>query len=256
MNRLPPRLLPCAAVLLALAVVPAGAAEISLIAPGGIRAAFEDLIPQFEKQSGITVKATYGSGLGTRERVLKGEAFDVPVVQLPLEPVRASGHVDTASETPLATVSVGLAVRPGQAKPDISTAAAVKALLLGARSIAFPNASGGAAAGVSFEATLRTLGIADAMKQKIKPAQGGVGAMRLLAQGEVEYGLTFVSEIISEPGVEAVGPLPRDISPPTALVAYVSAASKEPAAAKALVAFLSSPTAAAVYKAHGMAPGS
>lgn len=230
------------------------AAEITLIAPGGIRAALEDLIPQFEKQSGNTVKATYGSGAGTKAQVIKGDPFDVPVVQLPLEPVRASGHVDASTETPLATVSVGVAVRAGQPKPDISTADAVKKLLLGAPSIAFPNAADGAAAGVSFEATLLKLGIAEEMRPKIKPVRGGAGAMRLLAKGDVDFGLTFVSEIISEPGVEAVGPLPKDISPPTALVAYVSSHTKEAAAAKALVAFLSSPAAAAVYKARGMEP--
>src|SRR5215467_13046881 len=86
----------------------AAAAEITLIAPGGIRAALEELIPGFEKATGHKVKATFGSGGGTKERVIQGEAFDVPVVQLPLEPVIASGHVVTASETPLATVSVGV----------------------------------------------------------------------------------------------------------------------------------------------------
>jgi molybdate transport system substrate-binding protein len=102
---------------------------------------------------------------------------------------------------------------------------------------------------------MQKLGIADAMKPKIKPAQGGRGAMLLLAKGEIDIGLTFISEIITEPGVEVVGPLPRDISTPTELIAYVSSHSKEPEAAKSLVSFLSSPAAAAVYKARGMSPG-
>jgi len=172
-----------------------------------------------------------------------------------LEPVLASGNVVAASETPLAHVAVGVAVRTGQPHPDISTADAVKKLLLNAKFIAYPNAAGGAAAGASFDETLKKLGIADAMKPKIKPAQGGRGAMELLAKGEVDIGLTFVSEIITEPGVEAVGALPRDISEPTVLVGYIGAHSKDPAAAKALLAFLSGPEAAAVYKARGMVPG-
>ena len=110
----------------------------------------------------------------------------------------------------------------------------------------------GAAAGVSFDETLAKLGIADQMKPKIKLAQGGAGAMKMLADGEVDYGLTFVSEIITEPGVEVVGPLPREISTPTSLVAFLSADSKQPDAAKALLAFLSSPEAAAVYAAMDM----
>jgi molybdate transport system substrate-binding protein len=233
----------------------AGAVEITLIAPGGIRAAVQQMLPDFERKTGNTVKATFGSGGGTKARVVKGDPFDVPVVQVPYEDVIASGHVVAASETPLANVSVGLAVRSGAPKPDISTADAVKKLLLGAKSISYPNAANGAAAGVSFDETLKKLGVAEDMKPKIKIAQGGSGAMEMLAKGEVEYGLTFVSEIITEPGVEAVGPLPRDISTPTFLSAFLSADSKNAEAAKALIGFLSSPEAAAVYKARGMLPG-
>ena len=231
------------------------AAEVTLIAPGGIRAAVDQMIPAFERATGHKVKATFGSGGGTKERVVKGEPFDVPVVQLPLEPVIASGHVVAASETPLAIVAVGVAVRTGAPKPDIATADAVKRLLLGSKAIAYPNAATGAAAGVSFNETLEKLGITDAMKPKIKIAQGGRGAMELVAKGEVDIGLTFISEIITEPGVEVVGPLPRDISTPTALVGFISAHTKEPDAAKALLRYLSSPEAAVVYKQRGMQPG-
>jgi molybdate transport system substrate-binding protein len=152
-------------------------------------------------------------------------------------------------------VSVGLAVRSGAPKPDISTADAVKKLLLSAKLISYPNAANGAGAGLSFDETLSKLGIADAMKPKIKIAQGGAGAMALLAKGEIDYGFTYISEILPEPGVESVGPMPKDISTPTYLTAFLSADSKNPEAAKALIAYLSSPEAAAVYKARGMQPG-
>jgi molybdate transport system substrate-binding protein len=249
-------LLSAAALALALASsTGANAVELTLIAPGGIRAALQQLFPAFETKTGNTVRGTFGSGGGTKARVVKGDLFDVPVVQLPYDDVIRSGHVVVASETPLANVSVGLAVRSGAPKPDISSADAVKKLLLGAKFISYPNAANGAAAGVSFDETLAKLGIADQMKPKIKIAQGGAGAMKMLADGEVDYGLTFVSEIITEPGVEAVGPLPRDISTPTFLSAFLSADSKNPDAAKALIAYLSSPDAAVVYKQRGMLPG-
>ncbi|HEY1267350.1 MAG TPA: substrate-binding domain-containing protein, partial [Candidatus Binatia bacterium] len=90
--------------------LPAYGAEITLIAPGGIRAAFEEILPAFERATGHKVKATFGSGGGTKERIVKGEPFDVPVAQPPFDPVIASGHVERQSETPLATVSIGLAV--------------------------------------------------------------------------------------------------------------------------------------------------
>jgi molybdate transport system substrate-binding protein len=132
----------------------------------------------------------------------------------------------------------------------------VKRLFLAAKAISYPNAASGAAAGVSMNETLQKLGIAEQMKPKIKLGQGGRGAMALLAKGEVDYGLTFISEIITEPGVEVVGPLPRDISTPTALVGFLSARATEPEAARALLRYLSSPEAGAVYKANGMQPGS
>jgi molybdate transport system substrate-binding protein len=222
--------------------------EVTLIAPGGIRAAMDQLIPGFEKKNpGYKVKATFGSGGGTKKQVVQGDAFDVPIVQPPYQEVLASGNVVANSETPLANVAVGVAVRKGAPKPDISTPEAVKRTLLAAKSISYPDASTGAAA-------LKKLGIFEQMQPKIKLSQGGAGAMGLAAKGEVEIGLTFLSEM-SDPGVDVVGPLPREISTPTILVGFVSTHAKDPAAAKALLDYLSSPEAAAVYKAQGMQPG-
>src|SRR3954447_5482760 len=111
---------PLAALVLAYACA-AHADEVTLIAPGGIRAPLQKLIPDFERKTGHTVKATFGSGNGTKKQVMSGEAFDVPIVQPPLAEVIATGHVIPEPETPLATVAVALAVRKGAPKPDIST---------------------------------------------------------------------------------------------------------------------------------------
>ncbi len=232
----------------------ANADEVSLIAPGGIRAPIQKMIPDFERRTGHKVNATFGSGNGTRQQVMKGEVFDVSIVQPPLGDVNATGNVVTASETALATVAVAVAVRKGAAKPDVSTAEAVKKMLLAAKTISYPDGARGAAAGVSFDATLAQLGIADAMKPKIVRAQGGAGAMELVAKGEVDIGLTFLSEI-QDPGVEVVGILPRAISEPTGLVGYIHSKAKWPAAAQALLTYLSSPEAAKVYLEMGMQPG-
>jgi molybdate transport system substrate-binding protein len=228
--------------------------EITLVAPGGIRAAIVQLIPGFEQKTGHKVKPTFGSGLGTKQQVVRGDMFDVVIVQPPYPDVLSSGNVVTSSETPLASVAVGVAVRQGQAKPDISTAAAVKRVLLAAKFISYPDATAGAAAGVSFNQTLEKLGIVEEIKPKIKPARGGAGAMALLAKGEIDIGLTFISEIITEPGVEVVGPLPTEISTPTSLVGFVHQRSNAVEAAKAFLQYLSSPAAAATYKAAGMEP--
>ena len=233
----------------------ARADEVTLVAPGGIRAAVEKLIPGFEQKTGHKVKATFGSGLEPRSRSCAASLSTCRSCSRPSRRCSPRATSSPSSETPLATVSVGVAVRTGDPKPDISTPDAVKRMLLAAKSISYPNAAAGAAAGVSFNQTLEKLGIAEQMKPKIKLAQGGAGAMALLAKGEVEIGLTFVSEIITEPGVEVVGPLPREISPPTALVGFVSTHAKAPEAARALLRYLSSPEAAAIYKALGMQPG-
>jgi molybdate transport system substrate-binding protein len=230
----------------------AAASEVTLIAPGGIRAAIDALIPIFEQKSGIHVKPTFGSGGGTRQQVVRGDAFDVPIVQPPYPDVVGSGHVVVASETPLASVAVALAVRKGAVRPDISTPDALRRTLLGARSVAYPNGASGAAAGVSFDATLARLGIADAMQTKLRRAQGGAGAMAQVASGDAELGVTFRSEISDT--VDVVGPLPREVSTPTALVGFVSAHARAPEAARALLRFLSSAEAAPVYRASGMEP--
>ncbi len=244
-----------AAVVIALCGATAARAdEVTLVAPGGIRAAIELLIPAFERLTGHTVKATFGSGGGTKQQVIRGERLDVPIVQPPLDPVLQSGHVVVGSVTPLATVAVAVAVRRGQAKPDISTPDAVIRALRAAKSISYPDGATGAAAGVSFDATLKRLGIAEEMQPKIRRAAGGAGAMALLAKGDVELGITFQSEM-SDPGIDIAGPLPLAISMPTALVGFVSAEATSPSAARALLEYLSSDEAAAVYRKCGMVPG-
>src|SRR5665213_685722 len=105
---------------LALCLSPAARADdITLVAPGGIQAAIEQLTPGFEKATGHKVKATFGSGLGTKKQITDGQPFDVPILQPPYPEVLASGNLVVNSATPLAKVSVGVAVRAGQRKPDI-----------------------------------------------------------------------------------------------------------------------------------------
>ena len=208
----------------------------------------------WEKKTGIKVKATFGSGLGTKKQVAAGENFDVPIIQPPYEEVLASHNLIEKSAKPLATVAVGVAVKKGAAKPDIATPEALKRTLLSAKSVSYPDAKGGAAAGVSFVESLKKMGIWDQMQATLKPAQGGAAAMKMVATGEAEIGLTFLSEM-EDPGIVAVGPLPKSVCPPTSLVGFVSAHAKDPAAAKALLAYLSSHEAAAVYKEEKMTPG-
>lgn len=236
--------------------------EVTLIAPGGIRAPIEQLIPGFEKKTGYKVNATFGSGGGTKQQVVRGDVFDVPIVQPPYPDVIASGNVVESTATPLASVAVGVAVKKGAPKPDISSAEAVKKMLLSAKSIVCPDGATGAAAGVGINEMLKRLGIDEQIESKLtRPhgngpggAGGGAVVSTMVGKGEVEIGMTFISEM-NDPGIDIVGPLPRDVLPWTTLVGFVSTHAKNPAAAKALLQYLTSPEAAAAYKAAGMQPG-
>jgi len=233
----------------------AWAEDVTLVAPGGMRCPIDRMTPEFERKTGHVLKATIGAGGATHQQVVRGAAFDVPVVQPPYEDVIASGNVIPGTETPLATVAIVVVVRKGERKPDISTPDAVKRTLLAARAISYPDGNGGlgGAAGVSFDDTQTKLGIFDAMKPKVKRVQG-VSLMKLLTSGEIDYAITFASEV-DDPGVEVVGTLPRDISTPTALVGFISSHAKSPLAAKALLSYLSSPDGAAAYRKCAMTPG-
>lgn len=230
-------------------------AEITLVAPGGIRTALQRLLPVFEQRTGSKVAPSFISGGATKNKIIDGEVFDVPVLQPPLDRVIASGHVVVSSEAPLATVSVVAAIRAGAPKPDIASAEGLKRLLLAIPSIACPSIARGAACGVSFEATLVKLGIAELVGPKIKPAQSGWDTIKMLARGEVELGITFKSEIDPDPQVALLGPLAREASIPTGFVAFVHARSQSPETAGALIAFLRTPEAGQVFEDCGMTPG-
>jgi molybdate transport system substrate-binding protein len=127
-------------------------------------------------------------------------------------------------------------------------------MLLAAKAIAYPDPSNGAAAGVSVNEAFKKLGIAEQLQPKIKLTQGGARAMALVASGEAEIGMTFLPGM-ADPGIEIVAALPGEVSPPTVVIGFVSSRAKDPVAAKELLTYLSSPEAAATYKARRFQPG-
>ena len=232
----------------------ASAQEVTLVAPGGMRCPLDSMAPGFERSTGYTLKATIGAGGATHRQVVRGDPFDVPIVQPPYQDVIASGNVVAGTETPLATVAVVVVVRKSDPKPDITTPEAVRRMLRAAKAISYPDANGGlgGAAGVSFDETQKKLGIFEEMKPKVKRLPG-VGLLQLLTRGDIDVAITFASEI-TDPGVEVVGPLPREISTPTALVGFISSHAKSPEAAKALLSYLASAAGVAAYRACAMEP--
>jgi molybdate transport system substrate-binding protein len=229
--------------------------EVTLIAPGGMKCSLDKMTPDFERRVGHPVKVTIAAGGAIHQQVVRGDSFDVPIVQLPYQDVIASGNVVASSETPLASVAVVVIVRKDDPKPDISSADKVRQVLLAAKAISYPDGAGGrgAAAGVSIDQTFQKLGITDQMTAKTKRV-AGASLLQLLEKGDADIALTYASEV-NDPDVNVVGPLPQDVSTPTALVAFVSAHTKSPDGAKALLSYLSSRDAGAIYKACGMQPG-
>jgi molybdate transport system substrate-binding protein len=221
--------------------------EVTLIAPGGIQAAIQQLIPGFEHKTGHKVKATFGSGNGTKQQVTRGDVFDVPIVQPPYPDVIASGNVVEKSATPLASVAVGVAVKKGAPKPDISTPAAVKKTLLDAKSITSVDPAQGSVGGIA-EACLDKLGIADQVKPKLKWVRGGDVVQDSVAKGEIEIALGPYLSDMKNPGIDVVGPLPPGASTPVDITGFLSNSLKDTKDAKSFLAYLRSKDAAPVWE--------
>ncbi len=229
----------------------ARAAEIKLLCAVALHPAIDALIPDFEKSSGHKVTVAYGTAGAIANRFLKGEAADLLINAAPLmDQLRAQGKVLAGDRIIIAKVGVGVFVRKGAVKPDISSADAFKHSMLAAKSIIYPDPAGGGASGIYVASLLERLGIAAEMKPKTKLST--LGALYAsVASGEVEIGFNQVSEILAQPTVELVGPLPSAIQNYTQFVPGIVAGSGQTDAAKALVTFLYSPAAKTVLNAKG-----
>jgi molybdate transport system substrate-binding protein len=236
----------------------AGAAEIRFLSPASMRTAMDELVPEFEKSSGHKVMIAFGPVGAVADRIRNGEAADVAIVsRQQIEDLRKEGKIVEGSRIDLAKVGVGVAVRKGAAKPDLSSVEALKRALLDAKSIAYFDPSSGAASGTHVAGLLDRLGIAAQLKPKVKliTITSGGTAFEVLAKGEVELQFGQTTEIIAAPGVDLAGPLPAEIQNYTVFAAGIVAGSKQQEAGTALIRFLSSPAAAAVMKTKGLEQG-
>jgi molybdate transport system substrate-binding protein len=229
----------------------ARAAEIKLLCAVALHPAIDVLIPDFEKSSGHKVTIAYGTAGAIAKRFQKGEAADLLINAAPLiDQLQAQGKVPAGDLIVIAKVGVGAFVRKGAAKPDISSVGAFKSAMLAARSIIYPDPAGGGASGIYVAGLLERLGIAAEMKPKTK-----LSTLKILyasvANGDVEIGFNQISEILAQPSVELVGPLPAAIQNYTQFTPGIVAGSRQADAAAALVTFLYSPAVKAVLKAKG-----
>jgi molybdate transport system substrate-binding protein len=234
----------------------ASAAEVRVMISGGLTAAHNALVPEFERLTGHKVLTAYGPSMGTTTnaipvRMERGEPVDVVImVGYALGDLVKQGKVIADSRVDLVKSPIGIAVKSGAPKPDISSADAIKRALLAAKTIAYSDSASGVY--VSTE-MFQKLGIADEMKDKARkiPATP-VG--EIVAHGDAEIGFQQISELRAVSGIDIVGPLPDELQKITVFSAGIATVSKEPDAGKALIKFLASPAARETIVKSGLDP--
>jgi molybdate transport system substrate-binding protein len=230
----------------------ARAAEIRVIGSNALKTTLEQLAPAFERETGHKLVFTWGAAVPLKAEIEKGATFDLAVLNTAaIDDLVKQGKLVGATRAELANSGAGVAVRKGATKPDISTVEAFKRALLNAKSIAFVEQGG---TGIYLKGLLQRLGIADALKDRIKLLPPEKPAAQAVANGEAEIGMTQISEILPYDGAQLVGPFPKEIQLITSFAAAISANSRQSEPARALIKFLTAPGAKPVFKARGLDP--
>lgn len=225
-------------------------APLRLLVSNGMKAAMEELLPPSERAAGVKLSVQYSSTAALKKRIEAGEPLDATIITAEaIADLIKQGKLASAPRADLGRSALGIGIRSGDARPDIRTTAALKQALLNAKSITFPQ--DGATRGF-IEKMFDHMGIAAQLKPKIILAPGSGPATESVAAGKATFVITLFSEIVPVHGVEILGPLPAEYQDYVNFTAAASATTKNPAAVKSLITFLSSPTAAAVLKAKGL----
>ncbi|MBS7789152.1 substrate-binding domain-containing protein [Roseococcus sp. SDR] len=233
-----------------LAARPARAAEITLLCSNGLRSVAEVALPEFERATGHRVVASYGASSILAGRIMTGLDFEVTVLTPSLiSELAAAGRVAPDSAVTLARAGLGLAVREGAPRPDISTPEGLRGALLGASSIVVSSAG---QSGMGFRRVIETLGISGELTPRLRPNAAGMNAA-LVARGEAEMAVQLVPELMGVPGAVVVGPFPPALQSFVVLTAGLRAGAREPA--QALLRFLADPARHALIREKGLQPG-
>jgi molybdate transport system substrate-binding protein len=236
------------------------ASDVHVMLSAGFGEAYSQLAPAFERASGNRLVKTRGPSMGDSpesipNRIKRGEPVDVVImVGASIDELSRQGLLRPGSKVDLARSQIGMVVRAGAMKPDISNVEAFRHTLLNAKSIAFSDS----ASGIYLSTTLFSkLGVADQVvgkSRKIKGPPSGEPVAAVVARGEAEIGFQQVSELLHVPGVLFVGPIPAELQQDTFFSAAIATAAKQPEAAGTLIRFLASPEAAPAILKSGLAP--
>lgn len=232
------------------------AAEIKVISTGGARAVMTSLVPEFERKSGQKVGIDFGTPGNMRDRLLQGEAADVAVaIAAVLPDLEKAGKIAPGTRMEFAASYVGVVVRAGAPKLDVSTPEGVKQAVLMAKTVVLSDPKAGTQLGATFMGVADRLGFGADLRSRTKLILGpGTDVAEAVARGEADLGVTLISEILPVTGVALAGELPPNIMPPTVIHAFLVSGAKDPETAKAFLDFLRSPDARRLIEAKGMKP--
>jgi molybdate transport system substrate-binding protein len=230
------------------------AAEIALLGPASFRVLFPELLPEFEKSSGNKVIAGYAPLGVITDRVIKGEPIDVAIVSgKQNEELQKQGKLLTGSRIEIAQVGFTIFIKKGAAKPDLSSADALKHALLDAKSIAVGDPARGGGASLYTIGLLKRLGISEDVKAKMRLEASGTEIAEAVAKGDADLGIGVASDLSLVPGIDAAA-LPAEVQSYSLYVAGINANSKHVDAAKALIAYLTSSAVKRALAANGFEP--
>jgi molybdate transport system substrate-binding protein len=231
------------------------AAEIKLLSPGAMMSSLKQLTPQFEKSSGHKVIVTYSPALALADRIKNGESADVVILgEGPADALLQTGRLVAGSKAVIARVGVGVFVRKGDPKPDVSNFDAFNRALISAKIITYSDPSLGGTASNYVRDLLDSLDVTGAIKSKTRLAVQYRSIADFVANGGADFGLNQIAEIVADPRLELVGPLPDPIQRYTYYTASVVAIGDNPGAGKELIEFLASPAASDAMRSRGFEP--
>lgn len=222
--------------------------QITLLSPNPIKETVDKLVANYQMKTGNQVKITYGTGVGTRETVAKGGAQDVTLLFAPFDEAIRTGNVNRGSAKVVARLRLAIAVKKGAPRPDISTAAAVRATLRNASSIASVDPKQGSVGGAVLLA-LNKLGITKDIEPKIKWMPGGGDVQKSVADGTSQIAFGPYLSDMRNPGIDVVGAIPPDAATPVDITAFLSTSVKNRAVAQGLIDYLRSTDAAPEWRA-------
>ena len=230
----------------------AASAQLVVFCPGAVRGVVTELAREYERDSGNTVKFEFGTAGGLQKRAAAGDAADVVIVTAGgLDELAKQGKAVASSKRNVGKVGVGVAVRAGAPKPDISTPESFRETMLHARSVMYADPALGGQSGIHVARVFERLGIAADMKSKTNLRPGAPQGLAEVAKGDIEIGLGQVSEIVAAKGVTLVGPLPPALQNTLTFAAGRMTNARDREAADRFIAFLVSPQARGRFAGAG-----